>query len=86
MSVEELSPVDWLRFEGGCARLLRLVKLGCARFDNVDGARFDKVGGARFDKVGKVGGARLLPRFAPLIITGSWAASRCRASSLVNSS
>ena len=44
MSVEELSPVDWLRFEGGCARLLRLVKLGCARFDNVGGVRFDKVG------------------------------------------
>ena len=78
MSVEELSPVDWLRFEGGCTRLLRLVKLGCARFD--------KVGWARFDKVGKVGGARLFPRFAPLIITGSWAASRCRASSLVHSS
>ena len=78
MSVEELSPVDWLRFEGGRTRLLRLVKLGCDRFD--------KVGWARFDKVGKVGGARLVPRFALLIITGSWAASRCRASSLVNSS
>ena len=52
MSVEELSPVDWLRFGGGCTRLLRLVKLGCARFDNVGGVRFDKVGCARFDKVG----------------------------------
>ena len=86
MSVEELSPVDWLRFEGGCTRLLRLVKLGCARFDKLGCDRFDKVGWARFDKVGKVGGARLFPRFAPLIITGSWAASRCRASSLMNSS
>ena len=78
MSVEELSPVDWLRLGVDCTRLLRLVKLGCARFD--------KLGCDRFDKVDKVGGARLVPRFAPLIITGSWAASRCRASSLVHSS
>ena len=44
MPVEERSSVDWLRLGVDCARLLRLVKLGCVRFDNVGGVRFDKVG------------------------------------------
>ena len=64
MSAEELSAVDWVRLVVGCARLLRLVKVGEARL------------------VKEAGCGRLF-RFALLIITGSWAASLCRASSLV---